>query len=344
MSSLRALAVSCLIAVFSSVVSACRSPGEGGNEPSPAKSSAADVTLKGVDTSALTAREKSEWSRLVSELLAPCPEHPVSLAQCVNEARNCRACTPAAGMLSQLVRRGAPRAQVENAYRARFSPDAVKNIDVGGSPRKGAVSARVLIVEFADFYCPACAAAGPIIDRVIAKYPNDVALVFKHFPLTNIHPNAEKAARAAVAAFRQDRFWDMHRELFQNQLKLDPAFMEQAAKSLGLDMKRFVQDRDAETTADAVARDRKQGEALQLSGTPSIFINGRPFGSSADLAEDLEQWVALELELTGGAPAAKAPEAAPAPPPAASAVPAASGVVPAASTAPAGGVAPAASR
>jgi protein-disulfide isomerase len=343
MSSLRALAVSLLMALFSSAVSACRSPGEGGNEPSPAKSSAADVTLEGVDTSALTAREKSEWSRLVSELLAPCPEHPVSLAQCVNEARSCRACTPAARMLADQVRRGAARAQVENAYRARFSPDAVKNVEPGASPRKGAANARVLIVEFADFYCPACAAARSLIDQIIAKYPNDVALVFKHFPLTNIHPNAEKAARASVAASRQNKFWEMHRELFENQSKLDPAFIDQLAQKLGLDMKRFVQDRDAEATADAVARDRKQGEALQLSGTPSLFVNGRQFSATSELGEDLEQWVALELELTGGVPASR-PAAAPAPPPAASAGPAGSAAAPAESLAPPSGVVPAASR
>lgn len=336
MSSLRALAVCGLIALFSSVLSACRSPGEGGNGPTPAKSAAADVTLKGVDTSALTAREKADWSRLVSELLAPCPEHPVSLAQCVNEGRSCRACTPAARLLADLVRRGGARAQVENAYRARFSPDTVKNVEPGSSPRKGAVNARVVIVEFADFYCPACAGARPVLEQIVEKYPNDVAVVFKHFPLTQIHPHAEKAARASVAAFRQNKFWEMHRELFENQQRLDPAYMDEIAKSLGLDMKRFVQDRDAEATADSVARDRKQGEALKISGTPSIFINGRQFLASSELADDLEQWVALELELTGG-PAPAAPVAAPAAP---SAAPAAPAPVPSAPSA----VAPAASK
>lgn len=311
-----------LVALLSIVFAACRSPGEGGTEPSPAKSAAVDVTLNGVDTSELTGREKSEWSRLVSELLAPCPDQPVSLAQCVNEARPCKACVPAARMLSQLVRRGAARSQIETVYRARFSPDAAKNVDLAGSPRKGAANASVTIAEFADFECPACAGARVVLDELLQKYPNDLALVFKHFPLS-MHPNAEKAARAAVAAQRQGKFWEMHGQLFENQQRLDATTIEQVAKSIGLDMKRFVQDRDSEATADAVARDRKQGESLGISGTPALFVNGRPILPSSDFAEDLDQWIALEIELVTGKPATAAP------PPAVSgsAAPAPSGAV-----------------
>ena len=307
MSSLRAVAMFGLASLLSSLLFACRSPGEGGSEPSPAKSAAVDVTLKGVDTSALTAREKSEWSRLVSELLAPCAEHPVSLAQCVNESRPCNACQPAAKMLAEQVRRGAARSQIETVYKARFSPEAVKAIDLSGSPRKGAESAKVVLAEFADFQCPACGSVRPLLDEILKKYPGDVALVFKHFPLA-MHPNAEKAARAAVAAHRQNKFWEMHAQLFENQEKLDAATIDQIAKSIGLDWARFQQDRDSEATADAVARDRKQGEALRIASTPSIFINGRLLAASSDFAEDLEQWVLLEVELVTGKPAAK-PEA-----------------------------------
>jgi protein-disulfide isomerase len=323
MSSLRAAAVFGLAALLSSALPACRSPGEGGAEPSPAKSSSADVTLKGVDTSALTAREKSDWSRLVSELLAPCTEHPVSLAQCVNEARACKACLPAAKMLSEQVRRGAPRSQLEAVYKARFSPDAVKSIDLSGAPRKGATNAAVTLAEFADFECPACGSVRRLLDELLKKYPNDVALVFKHFPLS-MHPNAEKAARAAVAAHRQNKFWDMHSQLFDNQQKLDAATIDQIAKSIGLDPKQYMQDRDSEATADAVARDRKQGEALGIVSTPSVFINGRLLTTSSDFAEDLEQWVALEIELVSGRPAVAAEPAAPTPAPSASAPGAAS--------------------
>ena len=308
MLSVRAAATFGIAALLSSQIMGCRSPGERGTDPGAQKPTATDVRLQGVDTSALTPREKSDWSRLVTELLAPCPEHPVSVAQCVNESRACPACVPAARYLVEQVRRGAAPSQADAAYRARFSPEAVKNIDVSGSPEKGAPNARVTIVEWADFECPACNAVRPVLDALLARHPGEVKLVFKHFPLSN-HPNAEKAARAAAAAHKQGKFWEMHAALFENQEKLDDETIERIAREIGLDLARFRQDRDSEAIADLVARDRKQGEAVDLSSTPSIFINGRHFPPSSDFADDLEQWVRLEIELRGGrAAAAPAPK------------------------------------
>lgn len=297
----------------------CRSPGDPGGETNPGKPEVVNATLKGIDTSDLTSREKAEWSRYVTEFLAPCPEHPVSLAQCVNEDRPCKACGPAARYLKQQARRGHVRSQVEANYRARFSPEAVKKLDLEGAPAKGAANPKVVIAEWADFECPACGAVRGVLDEMLEKYPNDVRLVFKHFPLS-MHPNAEKAARAAVAAQKQDKFWQMHSALFENQTQLAPENIDKLAREIGLDMKRFAQDRDSEATADLVARDRKQGEKLELSATPSIFINGRHFALSQDLEQDLEEWVKLEIELATGS----APKPAPKPaPPSSGAVPAA---------------------
>lgn len=321
MFSLRAAFVVGIAALLGTRLTTCRSPGEGGSEPSPGKPEAAavEVNLKGVDTSELTSREKTEWSRYVSDFLAPCPEHPVSLAQCVNEARPCRACVPAARFLTVQARRGNVRSQVEAIYRARFSPEAVKNIDVAGAPAKGAASGTVLIAEFADFECPACEAMRGILDGTLEKYPNDVRLVFKHFPLSG-HPNAEKAARAAVAAQKQNKFWEMHKALFDNQEDLGAESIDKLARTVGLDWKRFIQDRDSEATADQVARDRKQGEALEIRSTPSLFINGRAFPPSREPQLELDEWIKLELELVGAAPAGASTRL-PAPQTAVSAVP-----------------------
>lgn len=308
MLSLRAAVVIGVAAWMSARMTTCRSPGEGGSEPSPAKRETVDVTLPQVDTSALTTREKSEWSGYVSEFLAPCPDQPVSLAQCVQQSRACKACLPAARFLVDLARRGQVRQTVEAVYKARFSPDSVKTLSLVDSPSKGPADARVVLAEFADFQCPACGAARPVIEEALKRHPRDVRLVFKHFPLTS-HENAEKAARAAVAALKQNKFWEMHAVLFENQQKLDRETVEGLAKSIGLDMKRFLQDRDSEATADVVARDRKQGEGLALQSTPSIFVNGRPLVIVSDLPEDLESWIQSELEL-GGAPPAKTPQTA----------------------------------
>jgi protein-disulfide isomerase len=310
-----------LLAFAGSRLTTCRSPGSGGGEATNAQPEKT-IDLKGVDTSALTAREKADWSSYVSESLSPCPDQPVSIAQCVNESRPCAGCRPAAKYLVEQVRRGRTRTQVEAAYRARFAADSIKNLDVSGAPGKGPEGAPVLIVEFADFECPACAAARPVVEDVFEHHPGQVRLVFKHFPL-GMHPNAEKAARAAVAAQKQGKFWELYSLLFENQTQLSPENIEKLAEKAGVELTRFRQDRDSEAVADSVAKDRKQGEALELDSTPTLFINGRKFPATTDFKQDLDDWIALELTLKGITPeapaAAPAKSAAPAPAPAKSA-------------------------
>jgi protein-disulfide isomerase len=310
----KALIVAGLVALLSSRLTTCRSPGEGGGDTSQPRSDVA-VDVKGIDTSALTARERSEWSESVSHLLSPCADQAVSLAQCVNEARPCRACLPAVRLLLKEVQRGRTQTQAEASYRDRFSPDKVKSVDLGDTPSKGPANAPIVIVEFADFECPACGATQPVLDELFEHHQGELRFLFKHYPLP-MHPNAEKAARAAVAAMRQGKFWELHALLFKNQTTLSVENVEKLAQSIGLDMAKFRQDRDSEATADFVAKNRKQGEALELTGTPSIYINGRRFSSTGEnQAQDLEDWVALELELTGASapPKAAAPVAAAAP-------------------------------
>jgi protein-disulfide isomerase len=330
MISLRLAGAALSFALLNFQLTTCRSPGEGGSEAAPAHAEVKDVTLNGVDTSALTGREKAEWSRYVSELLAPCPDQPVNLAQCVQENRSCKQCTPAASYLVKQVQRGRTRSQIEAAYRGRFSPDAIKNVELDDSPAKGPAGAPVTLVEFADFECPACGATRPVLDELYKRYDGQMRFVFKNFPL-GMHQYAEKAARAGVAAYKQNKFWEMHAQMYDNQQQLEPSNVERMAKSIGLDMARFIADRDSEAVADFVARDRKEGEHLELSGTPSIFINGRKFENSGDLKEDLEDWVTLEIQLSGGTPAPHAVEAAP------SAAPAPSGSAAAAPSASASG-------
>lgn len=273
----------------------CRSPGEAEKVPETEQAAPARVELEGVDTSDLSPREESQWSAHVSELLAPCKNTPVSVAKCVNEKRDCDACVPAAKYLVGQVREGKTRAQVEVAYKDRFSPDTVVDIDLSGSPAKGAPNASVTIVEWADFECPACQVAVPVLNQFVEKN-DDVRLVFKNFPL-DIHENAEYAARAAMAADRQGKFWEMHKALFASQMPLTEPTILRIAEDLGLDMEQFKKDQRSEAVADAVARDRKQGEKVKLRATPTLFINGRLFSYGTDLQAGLEEWVQLERKL-----------------------------------------------
>jgi protein-disulfide isomerase len=142
---------------------------------------------------------------------------------------------------------------------------------------------------------------------VVKKYPGKVQLVFKHFPLSS-HEHAEMAARAAVAAAQQGKFWELHHALFANQTQLDEATIERLARELGLDEKQFNVDRKGEAAADRVTQDKKQAEKLGLRGTPLIYVNGRVFDlENFDLGEDLDDWIRLELQLRTGTPKA-APE------------------------------------
>ena len=282
-------------------VATCRSPAaEGGHDTAP-KEEEKIVKLDGVDTSALTPREQREWSTYVSELLAPCSDQPVSLAQCIKESRHCSLCLPAAKFLVKRVTRGETRSKVEAAFRTRFSPDTVKTVEEGNSPSKGAKDAPVVIVEWADFQCPYCGAAAPVIDKVVQEYPESVRLVFKNYPLAS-HEHSEIAARGAVAAGKQGKFWEMHHKLFESQSTgLDRDVVIRIAKEIGLDEKKFVSDLDSEAVADEVNRDRKQAEKLELRGTPMIYLNGRHFElDQFNLVEDMDDWIQLEVEQRTG--------------------------------------------
>lgn len=258
------------------------------------------VELKGVNTSELTKREKDQWASYVTELLAPCPDVPVSIAECVNQSRPCDACLPGAKFLASQVTAGKSRSQAEAAYRLRFSADSVKEVEVGSSPSKGSSDAVVTIVEWVDFECPFCGMAAPMVGKMVKQFPGQVRVVFKHFPLPS-HKHAESAARAATAAAEQGKFWEMHDALFGNQQDLSDKSIERLAKELGLDVKQFLADWRSEKVADLVAADRKQAEKLSLRGTPSIFVNGRQFDlEQFDLSEDLQGWVQLEIELRSG--------------------------------------------
>jgi protein-disulfide isomerase len=257
--------------------------------------------LPGVDTSSLTPREKREWEGYVANLLAPCVEHSVSLAQCIEEKRDCAACTPAAELVAEQVRRGQPRTHVEGAFRTRFAPDTVREVPIDGSPTKGPADAPVTIVEFADFTCGVCAATAPLIDRVQRSFPDHVRVAFKTYPLSS-HHGSEDAARAAIAAGAQNEFWRMHDLMFVN-----PALIHsntgilQLAAELGLDREKFLADWESETTTNAIQRDLALGDAVGLTGTPMVFVNGRHVDLEYfSLFDDLQNWVRVEVFLTTG--------------------------------------------
>ena len=263
------------------------------------------VTLDGVDTSPLTAREKKEWSSYVSDFLSPCPNVPVSLSQCVKEKRDCNKCVPAVKYVMKGVKDGMSREQIEKSYKNRFDPSGVVNVPIDGSPTTGPENAPITIVEYADFQCPHCGEFAPMLDKVVEENKGNVRFAYKFYVLGKF-PASELAARAAIGAWRQNKFWDMHHLIFANQQGLDQEKLDAIAKQIGVDVGRMHADMQANETTERIAKDRKLGEDVKIEGTPTIFINGRRYDGRTDIRE----WIALELQLVGGAPPAPSPTAA----------------------------------
>lgn len=137
----------------------------------------------------------------------------------------------------------------------------------------------------------------PILERLVDQFPGKVRLVFKFYPLAG-HAHGASSARAAVAAMRQGKFWEMYHALFEHQTALEPTDLEKYAKDIGIDVARFRTDLQAESTGVRTERDHKQGDQLAITGTPTIYINGREYDlKKFDLSEDLSEWVRLEIEL-----------------------------------------------
>jgi protein-disulfide isomerase len=284
------LALRALLVVLVEMAGACRA--QSADDPSKI---AGDVELPGVDTQGFTPREKHEFSRYVSELSSPCKAVAVPIAQCVLERRDCSACLPAAIVIAKSVREGLAREQVEELYKRRFDAAGAKAISLDGSPSRGPTGAPVTLVEFADFECPFCQHIAPDLDQLWEKRKAKVLFVYKFMPLA-MHTHGEPAARAAIAAQAQGKFWEMHHQLFANGAHLEESDLQTYAKVIGLDLDRFRADMQSAATKARIDADRKLADALGVTGTPTIFINGRQYDGKLDI----DEWVDGEIATVGG--------------------------------------------
>lgn len=150
----------------------------------------------------------------------------------------------------------------------------VYNIPVNDQPAKGSPAAKVTIIEFTDYQCPACARAQPVIERVAREYGDRVHIVVRDFPLRQ-HVFAFKAAEAAEAAREQGKYWEYIALLFSNQSALEVANLKEYATRLGLDRQKFDAGLDSGKFAERVERDLRDGTRFGVNSTPTLFINGR---------------------------------------------------------------------
>ena len=143
----------------------------------------------------------------------------------------------------------------------------------GPSPAMGPETARVKVFVFSDFQCPVCTRVVEPLKQISRTYPDEVQIVFKHNPL-EMHANARQAAAAAIAAYRQGKFWEYHDKLFQNQGFLHTDALVRHAEELGLDVMLFQEDMNAPMVSAQIAYERALAEKLGARGTPGFFING----------------------------------------------------------------------
>ncbi len=156
----------------------------------------------------------------------------------------------------------------------------------------GQAAKLVVLSEFGDYQCPPCGALHPELKKIKEKYGSQVRLDFYNFPLTRIHQHAMAASQAAMAAKQQGKFWEMHNLLYESQeLWKDVSDMKPILKNfaqqLKLDVEQFERDFDSLQVKAAVASDVQRGEALGVTGTPTLFINGQLLDSETMTAEVL---------------------------------------------------------
>lgn len=168
---------------------------------------------------------------------------------------------------SQLSEGSGPKLQTINN-------EAVNNF--GDDPTLGPDTADVTIVMFEDFECPFCGKASPVIKAMREEFGDSVRFVYRDFPLTSIHPNAQKAAEAGQCAHAQGKFWEYHDLLFKNQTKLAVDDLKTYASTLGVNTIQFNTCLDTGEYADEVQQDFEDGVRAGVSGTPTFFFNGNP--------------------------------------------------------------------
>lgn len=169
----------------------------------------------------------------------------------------------------------------------------------------GEGSSGVRLVEYGDFQCPACAQYDPIVKEVVERYGEQITFQFRNFPLISIHPNAVAAARAAEAADMQDKYWQMHSLLFQNQNSWGsasdplPTFVSYA-KQLELDEAKFREDFKSRVSNDRIQADIQEGTRLDVNSTPTFFIDGKKISNPDASVEAFSKVIENAIEKKTG--------------------------------------------
>jgi predicted DsbA family dithiol-disulfide isomerase len=259
-----------------------------------------DMTpIEGIDVGRLSEKQQKVFYKLVDAFSSPCGKAH-SLRTSVQSDEACRSAPFAARYLAAMVEDDATEKDIRDLWERKYKKwnDATskrKKFRLDGVPHAGPADAPVKFVEFFDYGCPACQAIKPVIDEVMAEHGRkEAAFYYKMYPLTEIHPNSMSAAKAALAAHQQGKFKAMHDLLFARSPDHKRSDVMAYARQIGLDMARFERDYDAAEAQ--VKADMREGDAAGVTGTPSIFMNGRPY-EGPSFPEYFGYWITEEIAV-----------------------------------------------
>ena len=166
---------------------------------------------------------------------------------------------------------------------------AVSNTDHA----QGNLNADLVIVEYGDYQCPYCGAAYPVLKELMRQFGSQIKFVFRNFPLSEMHEYARAAALAAEAVALQNKFWEMHDAIYENQQNLNEHLLLELAEELKLDIPQFKSDLKSSELKAKVDEDFESGVVSGVNGTPSFYVNGKKFEGGA---EDLFQLVGADIK------------------------------------------------
>jgi hypothetical protein len=246
-----------------------------------------------VDLSKLDEGARKVFDQVVANEPSACGKGH-SLLHSFEHDSACRPSFYAVRYVARLAATGLGGEEIRQKLGERFRSPRVQAIDLSRAPSKGADSGRVKLVEFADYQCSHCREASKLMPALLAEYPKDVTLYFKHFPLGGNQGSAN-AALATASAQRQNKFWPFSDEIWARSEPMEPALLEAIAKTIpGLDFDRWYADLRTDEVRFHVRDDRAEARALEIHKTPAIYINGRLFTDEPDLV-GLRDWIDEEL-------------------------------------------------
>ncbi|NJC73744.1 Na+/H+ antiporter NhaA [Planosporangium thailandense] len=221
----------------------------------------------------------------VSLLIATLAFHGVQLAEAKLGILGAALCSSVLGWgIFRVTALLPPRLRIPAlAGRAEAIVDLAAPVDPHRDHLRGPVDAPVTVVEYGDFECPNCGQAEPVVRELLADF-GDVRYVWRHLPLTDVHPHAQLAAEAAEAAAEQGAFWQMHDLLLDHQGDLAVSDLIRYAQTLGLDVERFRDHLQRRAGAARIAEDVDSADLSGVSGTPTFFVNGRRHHGAYDIA------------------------------------------------------------